>query len=77
MAPDQAVCAELSLRPGCLFSDRWLTKNESGSRVAGALPSARLVMYDQVLLQFEVIRMIAASLIALAIAVAWLLVIGK
>jgi hypothetical protein len=34
-------------------------------------------MYDQILLQFEVVRMIAASLIALAIAVAWLLAIGK
>jgi hypothetical protein len=34
-------------------------------------------MSDQILLQFEVIRMIAGSLIALAIAVAWLLAIGK
>jgi hypothetical protein len=34
-------------------------------------------MSDQILLQFEVVRMIAASLIALAIAVAWLLAIGK
>jgi hypothetical protein len=34
-------------------------------------------MSDQILLQFEVVRMIAGSLIALAIAVAWLLAIGK
>ena len=34
-------------------------------------------MSDQMLLQFEAMRLIAASLIALAIAVAWLLAIGK
>jgi hypothetical protein len=34
-------------------------------------------MTDEILLQFEAIRLIAASLIALAIAVAWLLAIGR
>ena len=34
-------------------------------------------MTDEILLQFEAIRMIAASLIALAIAVAWLLAVGR
>jgi hypothetical protein len=34
-------------------------------------------MSNEVTLQFEVVRAIAASLIALAIAVAWLLAIGK
>jgi hypothetical protein len=32
---------------------------------------------DEILLQFEAIRLIAASLIALAITVAWLLAIGR
>jgi hypothetical protein len=34
-------------------------------------------MSDQIVLQFEVIRMIVGSLIAVAIALAWLLAIGK
>jgi hypothetical protein len=34
-------------------------------------------MSDQILLQFEAIRMIAASLVAVAIAIAWVLAIGK
>jgi len=39
--------------------------------------NARPVMSDQILLQFEAIRMIAASLIALALAIAWVVAIGK
>ncbi len=34
-------------------------------------------MNDEILLQFEAIRLIAGSLIALAIAVAWLLAISR
>jgi hypothetical protein len=34
-------------------------------------------MSDQILLQFEAIRMIAASLVAVAIAIAWVLAVGK
>lgn len=34
-------------------------------------------MSDPILLQFEVIRMIAASLVGVAIAIAWVLAIGK
>jgi hypothetical protein len=34
-------------------------------------------MTDQILLQFEVIRLVAGSLIALAIALAWLLAITR
>jgi hypothetical protein len=34
-------------------------------------------MSDQILLQFEVIRMIAAALVAVAIAIAWVLAVGK
>jgi hypothetical protein len=37
----------------------------------------RSVMSDQILLQFEVIRMIAAALVAVAIAIAWVLAVGK
>ena len=38
---------------------------------------ARPVMPSEILLQFEVIRMIAASLVAVAIAIASVLAIGK
>ena len=34
-------------------------------------------MTDEILLQFEAIRLIAASLVALAIAVAWVLAVSK
>ncbi len=34
-------------------------------------------MTDEILLQFEVMRLLAGSLIALAIAVAWLLAINR
>jgi hypothetical protein len=34
-------------------------------------------MSDQILLQFEAIRMVAASLVAVAIAIAWVLAVGK
>lgn len=34
-------------------------------------------MTDEILLQFEVIQLIAGSLVALAIAVAWLLAINR
>jgi hypothetical protein len=50
------------------------------TRVRSASPapdiSASLVMTDEILLQFEAIRLIAGSLIALAIAVAWVLAIS-
>jgi hypothetical protein len=34
-------------------------------------------MPNEILLQFEAIRMIAASLVAVAIAIAWVLAVGK
>jgi hypothetical protein len=34
-------------------------------------------MPSEILLQFEAIRMIAASLVAVALAIAWVLAVGK
>jgi hypothetical protein len=34
-------------------------------------------MSDQILLQFEAIRMVAAALVAVAIAIAWVLAVAK
>jgi hypothetical protein len=52
-----------------------------GVRVRPASPESghdpRFAMSDQILLQFEAIRMIAASLVAVAIAIAWVLAVGK
>jgi hypothetical protein len=52
-----------------------------GSGVRSASPESRRdprsAMSDQILLQFEAIRMIAASLVAVAIAIAWVLAVGK
>jgi hypothetical protein len=57
---------------------RGFSQTNSGPfRFTGAPKSASLAMTDQILLQFEVIRLIAGSLIALAIAVAWLLAINR
>ena len=56
---------------------RFPCTNSGPSRFAGAPTSASLVMTDEILLQFEAIRLISGSLIALAIALAWLLAIHR
>jgi hypothetical protein len=63
--------------PWNFFCDRAVSLRELGSVPGSPAPpkSASLVMTDEILLQFDVIRLIAGSLIALAIALAWILAI--
>ena len=56
---------------------RFLCTNSGPFPFTGAPISASLVMTEEILLQFEVIRLITGSLIGLAIAVAWLLAINR